>query len=237
MRLSGKTALITGAARGIGFEFARAYIAEGATVALADINAEAVAKAAAVDGVAVVDDVMTTGATMSALATLLRRHGAASVQAWAVARDYFEQARQCAPHDSHVLNNLSMSWQALGDRQQACAWLEQAVALRPQWPEGLLRCARLCFQNRNWGRAMAHAQSLLALDPAQDEAYAAEIARAFLVSEAAMEQRITRAKARIAKADVPFEAPGPAERMKVRVHGQDAAIPDFDFIEQHLAAP
>ena len=32
-------------------------------------------------------------------------------------------------------------------------------------------------------------------------------------------------------------APGPAERMKVRVHGQDAAIPDFDFIEQHLAAP
>lgn len=46
MRLAGKTALIT-AARGIGFEFARAYIAEGATVALADINAEAVARAAA----------------------------------------------------------------------------------------------------------------------------------------------------------------------------------------------
>jgi RNA polymerase sigma-70 factor (ECF subfamily) len=40
----------------------------------------------------------------------------------------------------------------------------------------------------------------------------AQIARAFLVSEAAMEQRITRAKTRIAKADVPFEAPGPAER-------------------------
>ena len=39
-----------------------------------------------------------------------------------------------------------------------------------------------------------------------------QIARAFLVSEAAMEQRITRAKARIANADVPFEAPGPAER-------------------------
>jgi RNA polymerase sigma-70 factor (ECF subfamily) len=39
-----------------------------------------------------------------------------------------------------------------------------------------------------------------------------EIARAFLVSEAAMEQRITRAKARIAKAGVPFEAPGAVER-------------------------
>ncbi|WP_328757584.1 L-iditol 2-dehydrogenase [Fuscibacter oryzae] len=50
MRLKGKSALITGAARGIGLEFARAYIAEGATVALADINAEAVAKAAAALG-------------------------------------------------------------------------------------------------------------------------------------------------------------------------------------------
>ena len=39
-----------------------------------------------------------------------------------------------------------------------------------------------------------------------------QIARAFLVGEAAMEQRITRAKARIAKADIPFEAPGPVER-------------------------
>jgi len=39
-----------------------------------------------------------------------------------------------------------------------------------------------------------------------------QIARAFLVGEAAMEQRITRAKARVANADVPFEAPGPAER-------------------------
>jgi RNA polymerase sigma-70 factor (ECF subfamily) len=39
-----------------------------------------------------------------------------------------------------------------------------------------------------------------------------EIARAFLVGESAMEQRITRAKARIAQADVPFEAPGAIER-------------------------
>jgi RNA polymerase sigma-70 factor, ECF subfamily len=39
-----------------------------------------------------------------------------------------------------------------------------------------------------------------------------QIARAFLVSVAAMEQRITRAKACIADAAVPFEAPGAAER-------------------------
>jgi len=39
-----------------------------------------------------------------------------------------------------------------------------------------------------------------------------QIARAFLVSEAAMEQRITRAKARIAGAEVPFETPSAADR-------------------------
>jgi RNA polymerase sigma-70 factor, ECF subfamily len=39
-----------------------------------------------------------------------------------------------------------------------------------------------------------------------------QIARAFLVSEAAMEQRITRAKTRVSGAGVPFETPGAIER-------------------------
>src|ERR1700721_49046 len=39
-----------------------------------------------------------------------------------------------------------------------------------------------------------------------------QIARAFLVGESAMEQRVPRAKARVAAADIPFETPGPAER-------------------------
>src|SRR5215475_7537812 len=39
-----------------------------------------------------------------------------------------------------------------------------------------------------------------------------QIARAFLVSESAMEQRITRAKSAIAAADVAFETPGALER-------------------------
>ena len=39
-----------------------------------------------------------------------------------------------------------------------------------------------------------------------------QVARAFLVTEAAMEQRITRAKRRVSAANVPFETPGPDER-------------------------
>ncbi|MBN9075678.1 MAG: sorbitol dehydrogenase [Rhizobiales bacterium 65-79] len=47
MRLAGKSALITGAARGIGRAFAEAYVREGATVAIGDINVEAAEKTAA----------------------------------------------------------------------------------------------------------------------------------------------------------------------------------------------
>nr|WP_249816439.1 RNA polymerase sigma factor [Bradyrhizobium sp. 180] len=50
-----------------------------------------------------------------------------------------------------------------------------------------------------------------------------QIARAFLVSEAAMEQRITRAKAKVADAGVPFEAPGAVERSE-RLAGVAAMI-------------
>jgi RNA polymerase sigma-70 factor (ECF subfamily) len=39
-----------------------------------------------------------------------------------------------------------------------------------------------------------------------------EIARAFLVSESAMEQRITRAKRQVAASDIPYETPGAVER-------------------------
>jgi RNA polymerase sigma-70 factor (ECF subfamily) len=66
-----------------------------------------------------------------------------------------------------------------------------------------------------------------------------QIARAFLVSETAMEQRITRAKARIARAQageggVPFEPPGPVERAE-RL-GAVAAMLYLVFNEGYSAA-
>lgn len=60
MQLAGKTALITGAARGIGRAFAEAYVNEGARVAIADINLDGAHKSAAALGenaIAVVVDV------------------------------------------------------------------------------------------------------------------------------------------------------------------------------------
>ncbi|KQB97514.1 sorbitol dehydrogenase [Loktanella sp. 1ANDIMAR09] len=70
MQLAGKTALITGAARGIGLAFAKAYTAEGTRVAIADIDlARAQAAASEIKGaVAVKMDVSDQASIEAAVA-------------------------------------------------------------------------------------------------------------------------------------------------------------------------
>jgi galactitol 2-dehydrogenase len=77
-RLDGKSALITGAARGIGRAFAEAYAAEGAAVAIADINmaaAEAAAKGIGPQAYAVHLDVTDQASIDAAVKAVENRQG------------------------------------------------------------------------------------------------------------------------------------------------------------------
>jgi NAD(P)-dependent dehydrogenase (short-subunit alcohol dehydrogenase family) len=78
MRLEGKSALITGSARGIGRAFAEAYIREGARVAIADINierAEATAKEIGPSAYPVEMDVTRQASIDAAVGTCVKEAG------------------------------------------------------------------------------------------------------------------------------------------------------------------
>jgi RNA polymerase sigma-70 factor, ECF subfamily len=100
------------------------------------------------------------------------------------------------PHDDHAISDLGDAEDAIAERLDGS-----------HYRDDILRLMFIC----------CHPD----LQPTQQIALALrivsgltvkQIARAFLVSEAAMEQRITRAKVRVADAGVPFEAPGAVER-------------------------
>lgn len=78
MRLAGKCAMITGAARGIGLAFAKAYVAEGAKVAICDIDIGRAERAAAEvgnDAIAVKLDVTKKDSIELAVANVIEKLG------------------------------------------------------------------------------------------------------------------------------------------------------------------
>ncbi len=81
--LNGKVALVTGAARGIGFETARALIARGASVTVLDLDEEATRQAAAQlhdsRALGVAADVTDRGALQRAVAATVERFGGLDV--------------------------------------------------------------------------------------------------------------------------------------------------------------
>jgi NAD(P)-dependent dehydrogenase (short-subunit alcohol dehydrogenase family) len=81
--LTGKVALVTGAARGIGLATARALVARGASVAIVDLDAAAVEQAAAQvhdsKAIGLAGDVTDRGAMQRAVANVVERFGAVDV--------------------------------------------------------------------------------------------------------------------------------------------------------------
>lgn len=79
--LSGKTALITGAAGGIGFEIAKEYAREGAAVVISDINREAAEAAASklkdegFESIAAACDVTKEDEMIGAIETVQKQYG------------------------------------------------------------------------------------------------------------------------------------------------------------------
>lgn len=81
-RLSGKTALITGSARGIGRAFAQRYVREGARVCIADIDIQAAQRTASEigsDAIAVSMDVTSQESIDAAVSATLENFGAIDI--------------------------------------------------------------------------------------------------------------------------------------------------------------
>jgi NAD(P)-dependent dehydrogenase (short-subunit alcohol dehydrogenase family) len=102
-RLSGRVAVITGGASGIGLASARRLASEGARVVVADVDAEAGQKAAsAVDGLFVATDVTDPDAVERLFATANREYGSVDIA--------FNNAGISPPDDDSILDTGLDAW-------------------------------------------------------------------------------------------------------------------------------
>ncbi|SEI15471.1 RNA polymerase sigma factor [Tardiphaga sp. OK245] len=104
--------------------------------------------------------------------------------------------QQPLPEDDHAISDLDDAESELAERLDGS-----------HYRDDILRLLFICCHPQ----LLATQQIALALRIVSGLTVK-QIARAFLVSDAAMEQRITRAKSAVAKANVPFETPGAPER-------------------------
>ncbi len=109
-RLEGKTALITGAARGIGLAFAQRYTAEGARVAIADIDIDRAQEAAAgVGGVAIEMDVSCTDSIAAGVAQAVQELGQIDILINNAAIFTAAPIVEIAPDDFHKVFDINVA--------------------------------------------------------------------------------------------------------------------------------
>ncbi len=133
-RLRGKVALVTGAARGIGVAIARAYVAEGASVLLTDLQADAVAAAAAPLGPmasSAVLDVRDEAAWDAVMHGLLVRNGRLDILVNNAAITGFETAAVHDPEHASLED-----WQAVHRTNLDGVFLGCKHAIRAMRPTG-----------------------------------------------------------------------------------------------------
>jgi NAD(P)-dependent dehydrogenase (short-subunit alcohol dehydrogenase family) len=107
-RLLGKVAVITGAGGGIGLATARRFVAEGAKVVCADVNADAGAKAAAeVGGLFVEIDVTSEDQVRGLFQTAVDTYGGLDIA--------FNNAGISPPDDDSILTTGLEAWQRVQD--------------------------------------------------------------------------------------------------------------------------
>ncbi|NNM75537.1 SDR family oxidoreductase [Sphingomonas sp. ID1715] len=133
MRLDGKIALVTGAARGIGAGIARAFVREGATVWLTDIDeAGDVARGLGPNARSAVLDVRDESAWDQTVATLLARDGRLDILVNNAGVTGFETGT--GPHDPE---NASLAeWHAVHAVNLDGTFLGCRAAIRAMRPQG-----------------------------------------------------------------------------------------------------